>query len=199
MDCSLPGSSIHGIFQARVLEWGAIAFSYLLLVKHQNHTCQCLGWFLCQKIGKFPCALVTKPNLGLPTQSSTAKPIYWHQIVVKGSTTLMQDTNKSMGSKCSKDLNSQMVSSEEFLKVRWGRGSRVAWSTHGQCSSSWLVMRITWCLGTLNHQPSGSSWSGIYVLVGSNSLLPPDGSFQYMLRILSIAHEEELKVLDFVS
>ena len=27
MDCSLPGSSIHEIFQARVLEWGAIAFS----------------------------------------------------------------------------------------------------------------------------------------------------------------------------
>ena len=27
MDCSAPGSSIHGIFQARVLEWGAIAFS----------------------------------------------------------------------------------------------------------------------------------------------------------------------------
>ena len=27
MVCSLPGSSIHGIFQARVLEWGAIAFS----------------------------------------------------------------------------------------------------------------------------------------------------------------------------
>ena len=29
MDCSLPGSSVHGIFQARVLEWGAIAFSQL--------------------------------------------------------------------------------------------------------------------------------------------------------------------------
>ena len=29
MDCSLPGSSIHGIFQARVLEWGAIAFSHI--------------------------------------------------------------------------------------------------------------------------------------------------------------------------
>ena len=27
MDCNLPGSSVHGIFQARVLEWGAIAFS----------------------------------------------------------------------------------------------------------------------------------------------------------------------------
>ena len=26
-DCSLPGSSVHGIFQARVLEWGAIALA----------------------------------------------------------------------------------------------------------------------------------------------------------------------------
>ena len=30
MDCSLPGSSAHGIFQARVLEWVAIAFSNML-------------------------------------------------------------------------------------------------------------------------------------------------------------------------
>ena len=29
MDCSPPSSSIHGLFQARVLEWGAIAFSYV--------------------------------------------------------------------------------------------------------------------------------------------------------------------------
>ena len=28
IDCSPPGSSVHGIFQARVLEWGAIAFSH---------------------------------------------------------------------------------------------------------------------------------------------------------------------------
>ena len=31
MDCSLPGSSVHGIFQARVLEWVAIAFSARLI------------------------------------------------------------------------------------------------------------------------------------------------------------------------
>ena len=30
MDCSPPGSSIHGVFQARVLEWGAIAFSVII-------------------------------------------------------------------------------------------------------------------------------------------------------------------------
>ena len=40
MDCSLPGSSAHGIFQARVLEWGAIAFSFFIYsekqIVHQN-------------------------------------------------------------------------------------------------------------------------------------------------------------------
>ena len=36
MDCSLPGSSIHGIFQARVLEWGAIAFSAVSSSYPQN-------------------------------------------------------------------------------------------------------------------------------------------------------------------
>ena len=41
MDFSLPGSSVHGIFQARVLEWGAIAFSvmeyYSTIKKEQNN------------------------------------------------------------------------------------------------------------------------------------------------------------------
>ena len=40
MDCSLPGSSFHGIFQARVLEWGAIAFSdssCRVVQKYQSH------------------------------------------------------------------------------------------------------------------------------------------------------------------
>ena len=31
MDCSLPGFSVHGIFQARVLEWGAISFTLNVL------------------------------------------------------------------------------------------------------------------------------------------------------------------------
>ena len=37
MDCSLPGSSVLGIFQARVLEWGAIAFSKREHSQSQNH------------------------------------------------------------------------------------------------------------------------------------------------------------------
>ena len=34
MDCSLPGSSVHGIFQARVVEWDAIAFSHNIAENH---------------------------------------------------------------------------------------------------------------------------------------------------------------------
>ena len=36
MDCLLPGSSIHRIFQARVLKWGAIAFSVCMLTVYQT-------------------------------------------------------------------------------------------------------------------------------------------------------------------
>ena len=63
MDCSLPGSSIHGIFQARVLEWGAIAFSEhlpwgetislepKLLVFFRSLTEQGKGKYACRKNG----------------------------------------------------------------------------------------------------------------------------------------------------
>ena len=39
-DCSLPGFSIHGSFQARVLEWGAFAFSkiYIYIYLNVNHS-----------------------------------------------------------------------------------------------------------------------------------------------------------------
>ena len=46
MDCSLPGTSVHGIFQAKVLEWGAIAFSNSMsslcqLIQPQRQTASC--------------------------------------------------------------------------------------------------------------------------------------------------------------
>ena len=45
MDCSPPGSSVHGIFQARVLEWGAIALST------KKHYMDNSGLLLCQTSG----------------------------------------------------------------------------------------------------------------------------------------------------
>ena len=40
MDCSLPGSSVHGIFQTRVLEWGATAFSVTFRLETPKWYCQ---------------------------------------------------------------------------------------------------------------------------------------------------------------
>ena len=37
MDCNLPGTSVHGIFQARVLEWGALPFLKISREKDEYH------------------------------------------------------------------------------------------------------------------------------------------------------------------
>ena len=53
-DCSPPGSSVHGIFQARILEWGAISFSRASS-QHRNQTCvSCIagGLFTAEPPGK---------------------------------------------------------------------------------------------------------------------------------------------------
>ena len=48
IDCSLPGSSIHGIFQARVLEWGAIAFSGTTVKDTSNKVSMfCILYIVC--------------------------------------------------------------------------------------------------------------------------------------------------------
>ena len=67
MDCSLPGSSVRGIFQARVLEWGVIAFSALhLLVTFNNfhfleYHRHSLGWLPGQQW--FPQSLFWKVSM----------------------------------------------------------------------------------------------------------------------------------------
>ena len=60
MDCNPPGSSVHGICQARVLEWVAIAFSIYVLV-------YCIGVFLL-------CITYVKSIINL-LQYSTRKPV----------------------------------------------------------------------------------------------------------------------------
>ena len=48
MDCSLPGSSVHGIFQARVLKWVVIAFS---VRKGGINQCGPVGEWMFQAVG----------------------------------------------------------------------------------------------------------------------------------------------------
>ena len=58
MDSSPPGSSIHRIFQARALEWGAIAFSPLWFLRGilWNHCIQVFNslWLMCGMLNKHP-------------------------------------------------------------------------------------------------------------------------------------------------
>ena len=49
MDCSLPGSSIHGIFQARVLEWGAIAQANFIGLTNCTQECTLRTKFICMQ------------------------------------------------------------------------------------------------------------------------------------------------------
>ena len=77
MDCSLPGSSVHGIFQAKVLEWGAIAFSdkntrtyvfgriwvfqcKLFLTQEKSLDERKIVYFTCLKISRVPHPLHSK-------------------------------------------------------------------------------------------------------------------------------------------
>ena len=63
-DCSLPGSSVHGIFQARVLEWGAIAKKDEMKVKAVQ---SCLT--LCDPIDYIACQA--------PLSMEFSRPEYW--------------------------------------------------------------------------------------------------------------------------
>ena len=60
MDCRLPGSSVHGIFQARVLEWGAIAFSDILFGWVQKQS----SLYFCTSSGIFTAIIIPQKSSG---------------------------------------------------------------------------------------------------------------------------------------
>ena len=58
VDCSLPGSPVHGIFQARVPEWGAIAFSAILMIYNIKHNNDQVKRLLRSSYNKIACGCV---------------------------------------------------------------------------------------------------------------------------------------------
>ena len=67
MDCSPPGSSVHGIFQAKVLEWGAIAFS------KTNTQLSKIEYYLAIKRNAFESVLMRWMNLEPIIQSEVSQ------------------------------------------------------------------------------------------------------------------------------
>ena len=68
MDCSLPGSSVHGIFQARVLQWGAIAFSNIIYYMLNT----------CMQVKKQQLEPDVEQWTGWKLGKEYAKAVYWH-------------------------------------------------------------------------------------------------------------------------
>ena len=58
MDCSLPGSSVHGILQARVLEWVAIVFSVIRVLEYSKVDFSLISYQYCPIL---KCAAVCSP------------------------------------------------------------------------------------------------------------------------------------------
>ena len=78
MDCSLPGSSVYGIFQARVLEWGAIAFSHDPPTRVMDIKTKINKWDLI-KLKSFRMAKET-------TNKVKGQPSGWERIIAKETT-----------------------------------------------------------------------------------------------------------------
>ena len=79
MDCSLPGSSVHGIFQARVLEWGAIAFSDMLsrmvIAFPPRSKCLLISWLLS------PSTVILEPRKKKSVIVSIGSPSIYHEVM----------------------------------------------------------------------------------------------------------------------
>ena len=96
MDCSLPGSSIHGIFQARVLEWDAIAFCFIdyakpltvlfttncgkLLKRWEYQTTWPACWEICTQVKKQQLELDMKQQTGSKLGKEYVKAVYCHLV-----------------------------------------------------------------------------------------------------------------------
>ena len=80
MDCSLPGSSIHGVFQARVLEWGAIAFSKVTLGSPNRFWIPYLwNWICFSPISLFYVSLIRTKRTKKRRRVRFSIPIAWHE------------------------------------------------------------------------------------------------------------------------
>ena len=102
MESSLPGSSVHGIFQARVLEWGAIAFSVLtvwittncgkFLKRWEYQTTLCAPWEICVQVKKQQLELDMEQQTGSKLRKDYVKAVYCHPAYI----TYMQSTSGKM-------------------------------------------------------------------------------------------------------
>ena len=163
MDCSPPGYSVHGIFQARILEWGAIPFSRGSSRPRNRTLVSCsasrfftirattdvhwlriclpmqgtLVWSLVeisQAVGQLsPCSAITDPKLQSPRSAATEACILWP--VLRNKRSLRTATRESLCMTVKTQCSQRYVNTWNFLK-RWANGN--------MCS---LSPKLTWSWG----------------------------------------------------
>ena len=135
MDCSLPGSSIHGIFQARVLEWGPIAFSEIYTSVQFSSVAQ------------------SCPTLCNPTNRSTPGLPVHHQLPECTQTHVHRVSDASQPSHLYHPLlflplifsSIRVFTSESALHIRWSKDWSFSFSISPSSKYSGLIsFRIEW-------------------------------------------------------
>ena len=106
MDCSLPGSSIHGIFQARVLKWVAIAFSDICPLSSVTQSCPTL----CDPMNR------SMPGLPVHHQLPESTQTHVHQVgdAIQASHLLLSPSPPALNLS-----RIRVFSNESDLHIRW--------------------------------------------------------------------------------
>ena len=147
MDCSLPGSFIHGIFQARVLEWGAIAFSPVSE-----------GSYVCLSVWDSFCLLF---HMSTMTFATSAHPVCsWRETVGHQGHTHHSLPSGPLGSLC--PLHSSHVGAYRKYWVAFASHLREGKSMHLRLNFPSKLHRQFYFSLPLPHSalwPQGQSWS----------------------------------------
>ena len=146
MDCSLPGSSVHGIFQAKVLEWGAIAFS-----KKEGRV---------QKYWYFQ-TVVLKKTLESPLDNKEIKPVNLKrkQLWILFGRTHAWNSN-TMATWCEQLTHWKRFQCTEKLKAEGEEGDRGwnGWMALIQWTWTWANSGSWWGTGKPGMLQSMGSW-----------------------------------------
>ena len=111
MDCSLPGSSVHGILQARLLEWGAIAFSISLLRP-------AIFWLSLQKIVEVTLWVWVGFRKDHETGGKGAEHNLWKNDIAQGyNVNQLKSIGSKMTSQIQVNLNPQSISQQTHPEV----------------------------------------------------------------------------------
>ena len=176
VDCSPPGSSVHGILQARKLEWVAISFSRgSSWARDQTHVSCIDRWVLHQWATREACCMQEYSLINFPSSNLCLRIGFWENLPVADGTRVVQESkckdgklrlfhSPLVGPGNSKTADSWSANSprnvmENSAIVRTFPWGKLEWySTGRKCISSRDVSSIWEMWESSNHKKNGIGW-----------------------------------------